>query len=110
MQIEDHRALRAREATGDQRERRLLRSLRDDGVGLEPPKLARDPPGEPQVVERAVEHPDRGGTREDESRIGRGLPVERGAELTPVELGGERVEAALERAPEREAKAASADQ
>ena len=43
--------------------------------GSKPPKLARDPPGEPQVVERAVEQPDRGaGARATNRGSGEGFP------------------------------------
>ena len=40
-------------------------------------ELARDPSRQPHVVERTVEHSDRGRTREHEPRVGRWLPVER---------------------------------
>ncbi len=110
VKVEDHGAGRPRKATGDQRESRLLRPLRDDRVGLESTKLAGDPPREPQVVEGAVERSDRGRTREHQPRVGRVLPVEGGPELPPVELAGKRLEAPLQRPAEREAETTSTDE
>ncbi len=87
VQVEDHRALRPGQTPREQRERRLLGSLRDHRIRLEAPAaLEAIRRGKPHVVQRPVEQSERKRPREHEAPIGRGLRVGRGAELAPVEL------------------------
>ena len=108
VDVRDHPRRHPRELPSDDRERRLLRALREHGIGPECAQLTRDPERQQRVEGEPVERTWSNRPNERETRI-RPAPATRAREHADVELRLERGELLLERRRERQRVARAAD-
>ena len=110
LDVEDHFGLRARKPPREQEGDRLVHSLDERGVGAEVAQLARDPPGEKQVVQGAVERARTRRGNEMEVRVACRRAFGRGREDAMVDDTGDRIPLALLRARERQREPLARDE